>query len=77
MLYLGGQRGRDFQKSSLGSETLGMTSEGLGKMFKGDFATVQQKVSAGFRGSKVRRPGTEDPHRRQRKFHIYSFCYPK
>ena len=37
MLYLDRQRG-DFQKMSLGSKTLGMTSEGLGEMFEGDGA---------------------------------------
>ena len=37
MVYLGGQRG-NFQKLSLGSETLHITSEGSGEMFEGDFA---------------------------------------
>ena len=43
MLYLTVQRG-DFQKLYLGSETLGMTSEGLGEMFEGDGAVDRQKV---------------------------------
>ena len=32
-----------FQKLSLGSETLLMTSEGLGEMFQGDFADKKLK----------------------------------
>ena len=39
MLYLAGQR-EEFQKLSKGSETLCMTSEGLGEMFEGDFADM-------------------------------------
>ena len=39
MVYLGGQRGY-FQKLSLGSESLEMTSEGLGEMFEGDFSDM-------------------------------------
>ena len=37
MLYLGGHV-KYFEKLSWGSETLDMTSEGLGEMFEGDFA---------------------------------------
>ena len=39
MTLMGGQGGY-FQKSSQDSETLDMTSEGLGEMFKGDSASV-------------------------------------
>ena len=51
-----------------------MTSEGLGEMFEGDSAdTFTGKFSASFDGgpsggSPLRRPGSEDPHRRERKF---------
>ena len=54
-----------------------MTSEGLWEMFEGDFCRyVHQQISAGVdvglsRGSSVPRPGSEDPHRRQRKFLIH------
>ena len=38
LLYLARQRGGgDFQMLSYGSETFGMTYEGLGEMFEGDF----------------------------------------
>ena len=37
MVYLG-RHVRYFEKLSWGSETLDMTSEGLGEMFEGDFA---------------------------------------
>ena len=73
MLYLGGQRGY-FQKLSKVSETSDMTSEGLGNMFEGDSADTccgkfQLTLIGGLiRGSRVRRPGSEDPLRRQRKF---------
>ena len=49
-----------------------MTSAGLGEMFEGDSAdTCTVKISAhvdgGPRGgSRVRKPGNEDPHRRER-----------
>ena len=44
MTYLGGQGGY-FEKLSYGSETLDMTSEGLGEMFKGDSAdTCAEKL---------------------------------
>ena len=36
--FLSSQREEEFQKFSLGSETLHMTSKGLGDMFKGGFA---------------------------------------
>ena len=57
-----------------------MTSEGLGEMFEGDSAnTCDVKfplMSMGGRApsgeSSVRRPGSEDPHRRERKFKIKS-----
>jgi hypothetical protein len=39
MLYWDGQTG-EFQKLSKGSKTLCMTSEGLGIIFKGDFADM-------------------------------------
>jgi hypothetical protein len=39
MLYLGGQRGY-FQKLSYVSETLDMTSAGLGEMFEGDSSDI-------------------------------------
>ena len=51
-----------------------MTSDGLGEMFEGDSADT---CGANFRssclggasgGTSVRRPGSEDPHRRERKF---------
>ena len=50
-----------------------MTSEGLGEMFEGDSADTS---AANFRscrwgssrGFSVRRPGSEDPHRRERNF---------
>ena len=51
-----------------------MTSDGLGEMFEGDSAdTGAGKISAHVDGglsggSRVRRPGSEDPHRRERKF---------
>jgi hypothetical protein len=54
-----------------------MTSEGLGEMFEGDSAdmcigkfplTLMGGLSG---GSRVRRPGSEDPHRRERKFFIF------
>ena len=56
-----------------------MTSEGLGEMFEGDSAdTCARKFYDGVNGgpkggSSMRRPGSEDPHRRQRKFITFSF----
>ena len=49
-----------------------MTSEGFGEMFEGDYADMCAGkfllVSMGGRGgSRVRRPGCEDPHRREPK----------
>ena len=50
-----------------------MTSEGLGKMFEGDSAdTCSRKfplmlMGGASGGSSVRRPGSEDPHRHERK----------
>ena len=66
MKYLGGQGGY-FEKLSYGSETLDMTSERLGEMFKGDSAdTCGGKfplVSMGGRAdtSSVRRRGARTP----------------
>ena len=51
-----------------------MTYEGLGEMFESDSADMcAEKISASFDGgpsgvSCMRRPGSEDPHRRERKF---------
>ena len=56
-----------------------MTSEGLGEMIEGDSADTCagkfQLVSMGglAPGSRMRRPGSEDPHWRYRKFLV--FCY--
>ena len=56
-----------------GSETSDMTSEGLGEMFKCDSADMVAVVDGGpSRVSSVHRPGSEDPHRCQRKF--YNIC---
>ena len=51
-----------------------MTSGGLIEMFEGD---MRRKISAGVDGgpsggSRVRRPGSKDPHRRQRKLKQFS-----
>ena len=53
-----------------------MTSEGLGGVFEGDSADTCALISAHIDGglsgwSRVRRPGSEDPHRRERKFISY------
>ena len=40
LCYIWTNKGGDFQKLSYGSETLGITSEGLGEMFEGDFANM-------------------------------------
>ena len=48
-----------------------MTSEGLGEMFEGDSADTwaKKRVDGGLSGGlSVRKPGSEDPHRRQRTF---------
>ena len=52
-----------------------MTFEGLGEMFEGDFADMgatkfchSDEGSSG--GSSVRRPRSENPHRRERNFFI-------
>jgi hypothetical protein len=46
-----------------------MTFEGMGEMFEGDSADTCASVDGGpSGGSRVRRPGSEDPHRRWRKF---------
>ena len=51
-----------------------MTSEGLGEMFEGDSAdTCGEKfpltsMGGPSCGSRVLRPGSEDPHRRERNF---------
>ena len=44
-----------------------MTSDGLGEMFEGDSAHVDGGPSG---GSSMRRPGSEDPYRRERKFSL-------
>ena len=60
-----------------------MTSDGLGEMFEGDSADkgcqqISAVVDLGLSGgSSVRRPGSEDPHQRQRKFiSVYFFICP-
>ena len=63
MTFLGGKEGY-FQKLSSGSETLDMTSGGLGEMFEGDSADKCGKkiplMSLGGRAEGlVRRPGSE------------------
>ena len=67
MLFLAGKGGY-FNKLSQGSETLVMTSEGLGKMLD---LTLQTRVPVNLQlcqwGSSVRRPGNEDPPRCERK----------
>ena len=51
-----------------------MTSEGLGDMFEGDSADTRAgkfpltSIGGPSRGSRVCRPGSEDPHQRERKF---------
>ena len=49
-----------------------MTTDGLGEMFEGDSAdTCAGKfplISMGGRAEGLRRPGSEDPHRRERPF---------
>ena len=54
-----------------------MTSEGSGEMFEGDFAdtcTFAALMSMGpSGGSSMRRPGSEDPHRCERKYFLW-FC---
>ena len=66
MVYLGEQRGV-FQKLSLGSETLGMTSEGLGEMFADSCVenVLLMLVGGQAAPSSVRtaRTGSMDPHR--------------
>ena len=57
-----------FEKLSKGFKTLDMTSEGLGKMFKGDSADTCGKHFSLSRGSRVRRPKSEDQHQLERKF---------
>jgi hypothetical protein len=52
MLYLAEQR-KGFEEFSDGSETLGMTSEGLGEMFKGEFATMCVGVDGGLSGGQA------------------------
>ena len=54
-----------------------MTSEGLGEMFEGysadmcaeKFPLMSMRVLRG--GSSVRRPGSEDPHRREWKLNLF------
>ena len=54
-----------------------MTSEGLGEMFEGDSADPcagkfpLTSMGGPSRGSCVRRPRSEDPNRRERKFYIF------
>jgi hypothetical protein len=49
-----------------------MTSEGLGEMFEGDSSDMRARkfslilMGGPSGGSRVRRPGSEDPHRRER-----------
>ena len=51
-----------------------MTSEGLGEMFEGDSADTCAHVDGGLSGgSRVRRPGSEDPHWRELKFFLVVF----
>ena len=47
MLYLAGQKG-GCSKVVLGLQILGMTSEGLGEMFEGDFADACNKKHPSF-----------------------------
>ncbi len=49
-----------------------MTSEGLGEMFEG--ADTCAEIVFASRGSCVRRPGSEDPHQRERKFLIVKWA---
>jgi hypothetical protein len=55
-----------------------MTSEGLGEMFEGDSADkCAGKISAHVDGgpsggSSMRRPRSEDPHRRERNYNVLS-----
>ena len=52
-----------------------MTSEGSGEMFEGDFAdtcTSAALMSMGpSGGSSMRRPGSKDPHRRERNSKVF------
>ena len=63
-----GRKGGYFQKLSLGSKTSDMISEGLGGCLKASLQICAPKISAmdgGLSGgSSVRKPGSEDPHRR-------------
>ena len=43
MQFIIAQKGRDFQKLPYGSETLGITSEGLEKKIQVDFADMHTK----------------------------------
>ena len=57
------------QKLSLGSESLDMTSEGLGEMFEGDSAdTCAGKFPLVSMGGRVNGQVSEDPNQRERKF---------
>jgi hypothetical protein len=73
MLYLPDKLGY-FLKLSKGSKTLVMTSEMLGEMFESEFVDTCDdffplELMGGLSGrSSVCRPGSEDTHRRQRKF---------
>ena len=51
---------------------MGVTSGGLGEMFEGDFVDMCTGVDGGLiRGSRLRRPGSEEPHWRAGE--IWSF----
>ena len=66
-----------------GFKTLDMTSEGLWEMFEGDSADtcgrnfVAHPHGGPSGGSCVRRPGSEDPYRREQKFQLFSSCLLK
>ena len=61
MIYLAGQRG-NLYKLSYGSETLCMTSEGLGELFEGDFAdTCAEKIPLVSMGARAEGLACADP----------------
>ena len=74
LCYIWPDKGGYLPNLSKGSETLVMTSEGLGEMFqKWICRHIHRITSAGVDegpsgGSSMRRPGSEDLHWRQRKF---------
>ena len=82
LCYIWADKGGYFQKLYYASETSDMTSEGLGEMFEGDSVdtAVENFRSCGWGlsgGSSVHRPGSEDPHRRERKFPSLSMIFEK